>query len=124
MSAAETVGFEIRDVESLREHYFMTLKHWLQRFETAEQELKRLIDEVSHRVFRLYLAGTAYEFQCGRVNLHQSLLVKPDGGKSGVPLTRHDWYRSDQSPAGALSRAHYGEATVSGTSHFGHGRSD
>ena len=124
VSAAETVGFEIRDVESLREHYFMTLKHWLQRFEAAEEELKRLIDEVSHRVFRLYLAGTAYEFQCGRVNLHQSLLVKPNGGKSGLPLTRHDWYRSDESLTGVLSHAHYGKDAVSGTSQFGHGRSD
>jgi cyclopropane-fatty-acyl-phospholipid synthase len=103
LTAAETVGFEIRDVESLREHYFLTLKHWLRRFEAAEEELKRLIDEVSYRVFRLYLAGTAYEFQCGRVNLHQSLLVKPIGGKSGLPLTRHDWYRPAESQAGVTS---------------------
>jgi cyclopropane-fatty-acyl-phospholipid synthase len=96
LTAAETVGFEIRDVESLREHYTLTLKHWLSRFEAAEEQLKRLTDETSCRVFRLYLAGTAYEFQCGRVNLHQSLLVKPQEGRSGVPLTRHDWYRADK----------------------------
>ncbi len=97
LSAAEAAGFEVRDSESLREHYVLTLKHWLQRFEAAQVELERLTDEVSWRVFRLYLAGTAYEFQCGRVNIYQSLLVKPDGGKSGVPLTRDDWYRSDDS---------------------------
>jgi len=97
--AAETAGFEIRDVESLREHYALTLKHWLQRFEAAQNELERLTDEVSCRVFRLYLAGTAYEFQCGRVNIHQSLLVKPNRGRSGVPLTRHDWYRAEDAPA-------------------------
>ena len=108
LSAAENAGFEIRDVESLREHYALTLKHWLQRFEAAEDELKRLTDEVSCRVFRLYLAGTAYEFQSGRVNLHQSLLVKTDGGRSGVPLTRQDWYRSDDLPAGMLSGSHNG----------------
>ena len=99
LRGAETVGFEIRDVESLREHYALTLRHWLQRFEAAESELERLTDEVSCRVFRLYLAGTAYEFQCGRVNLHQSLLVKPNAGQSGVPLTRHDWYGSGAAPA-------------------------
>ena len=119
LSAAETAGFEIRDVESLREHYTLTLKHWLQRFEAAEDELKRLTDEVSGRVFRLYLAGTAYEFQCGRVNLHQSLLVKSKGGQSGVPLTRHDWYRSDDSPAGVLSHSHYGKDAVNNTAQFG-----
>jgi cyclopropane-fatty-acyl-phospholipid synthase len=124
LSAAETVGFEIRDVESLREHYALTLRHWLQRFEAAEDELKRLADEVSCRVFRLYLAGTAYEFQCGRVNLHQSLLVKPKGGQSGLPLTRHDWYESDEALAGVLSHSHYGKDAVNGTNQLGHGRSD
>ena len=29
--AAEAGGFEVRDVESLREHYKLTLEHWLQR---------------------------------------------------------------------------------------------
>ena len=105
LSAAEAAGFEARDTESLREHYALTLKHWLQRFEAAQNEIVRLTDEVSCRVFRLYLAGTAYEFQCGRVNLHQSLLVKPNGGRSGVPLTREDWYSSDDSPAWALSNS-------------------
>ena len=102
LGAAEAVGFEVRDIESLREHYALTIIQWLQRFEAAQGELERLTDEVSCRVFRLYLAGTAYEFQCGRVNLHQSLLVKPNGSKSGVPLTRQDWYRSDDSPAGVF----------------------
>jgi cyclopropane-fatty-acyl-phospholipid synthase len=113
LSAAETVGFEIRDVESLREHYALTLKHWLQRFEAAEDELKRLTDEVSCRVFRLYLAGTAYEFQCGRVNLHQSLLIKPMSGQSGMPLTRHDWYRSKDTQVGLLSS--YGHDGANGS---------
>ena len=124
LSAAETAGFEIRDVESLREHYALTLKHWLQRFEAAEDALMRLTDEISCRVFRLYLAGTAYEFQCGRVNLHQSLLVKPKGGQSGLPLTRDDWYGSDASLAGVLSHPHYEKDAVTGVTQFGHGRSD
>jgi cyclopropane-fatty-acyl-phospholipid synthase len=105
LSAAETVGFEIRDVESLREHYVLTLQHWLRRFEAAQSELQKLTDEVSCRVFRLYLAGTAYEFQCGRVNLHQTLLIKAKGGRSGLPLTRRDWYRTEESPAKAFALA-------------------
>lgn len=124
LRGAETAGFEIRDVESLREHYALTLKHWLQRFEAAEDELMRLTDEVSCRVFRLYLAGTAYEFQCGRVNLHQSLLVKPNGGQSGLPLTRRDWYGSDESLAGVLSQSPHDKDAVNGANQWGHGRSD
>jgi len=114
LRAAETAGFEIRDVESLREHYALTLKHWLQRFEAAEDELRRLIDEVSYRVFRLYLAGTEYEFQCGRVNLHQSLLVKPQGGRSGMPLTRQDWYRPGEPRAGVRAHSDYGKDAGNG----------
>jgi cyclopropane-fatty-acyl-phospholipid synthase len=124
LRAAETVGFEIRDVESLREHYALTLQHWLQRFEAAQSDLQKLTDEVSCRVFRLYLAGTAYEFQCGRVNLHQSLLVKSNGGQSGLPLTRHDWYGSAEPPAGVLSRSDYGKDAVNGPVHFAQGQSD
>ena len=114
LSAAEAHGFEIRDVESLREHYVLTLRHWLQRFEAAEHELKQLTDELSCRVFRLYLAGTAYEFQCGRVNLHQSLLVKPNRGRSNLPLTRQDWYRSDKPLTRMLAHSHGGKDEVDG----------
>jgi cyclopropane-fatty-acyl-phospholipid synthase len=92
LSAAEAAGFETRVTESLREHYELTLRHWVQRFEAAQSELERLTDDVSYRVFRLYLAGSAYEFQCGRLNVYQSLLVKPDGGRSGVPPTREGWH--------------------------------
>jgi cyclopropane-fatty-acyl-phospholipid synthase len=48
---------------------------------------------LSFRVFRLYLAGSAYEFRCGRLGIYQTLLAKPARGQSGLPLTRADWYR-------------------------------
>jgi len=124
LRAAETVGFEIRDVESLREHYALTLRHWLQRFEAAQSDLQKITDEVSCRVFRLYLAGTAYEFQCGRVNLHQSLLVKSSGGRSGLPLTRHDWYGAPEPSAGVHFNRRDGKDAINGAIHFGHGHSD
>jgi cyclopropane-fatty-acyl-phospholipid synthase len=94
VGSAEAAGFEARDVESLREHYRMTLEHWLHRFEAAQSEIERLTDPLSFRVFRLYLAGSAYEFSCGRLNIYQTLLAKPERGRSHLPLTRADWYRS------------------------------
>ncbi len=90
---AEAAGFEARDVESLREHYKMTLEHWLHRFEAAQSEIERQTDPLSFRVFRLYLAGSAYEFGCGRLNIYQTLLAKPKRGQNDLPLTRADWYR-------------------------------
>jgi cyclopropane-fatty-acyl-phospholipid synthase len=94
VAGAEAAGFEARDVESLREHYKLTLEHWLRRFEAAQNGIERQTDALSFRVFRLYLAGSAYEFRCSRLNIYQTLLAKPDHGRSGLPLTRADWYGS------------------------------
>jgi cyclopropane-fatty-acyl-phospholipid synthase len=92
---SEKAGFEIRDVESLREHYALTLQHWLQRLEAHHDEACRLTDEATYRTFRLYLAGAMNGFQSGVYNLYQTLLAKPDQGAgrpSQLPLTRADWY--------------------------------
>ena len=96
VAGAEAAGFEARDVESLREHYGITLEHWLRRFEAEQAEIERQTDPLSFRVFRLYLAGSAYEFRSGRLNIYQTLLAKPERGKSGLPLTRADWYRASK----------------------------
>ena len=93
IAGAEAAGFEARDVESLREHYKLTLELWLRRFEAAQSEIERQTDPLSFRVFRLYLAGSAYEFRCGRLSIYQTLLDKPERGRSNPPLTRANWYR-------------------------------
>lgn len=107
LTMAERSGFEVRDVESLREHYAMTLRHWLRRLEAGHDEATQIVDETTYRVFRLYLSAFAARFQSGLFDLHQTLLLKPNGGESGLPLTRDDWYRrtprEQESPASALS---------------------
>jgi len=92
LQQAEKAGFEVRDVENLREHYFLTLSHWLRRLEARQFEARRLIVELKYRIWRLYLAGSAYYFQSGKLDLYQSLLVKTNAGRSSLPLTRDDWY--------------------------------
>jgi cyclopropane-fatty-acyl-phospholipid synthase len=89
---AEGCGFEIRDVESLREHYAMTLRRWVRRLEGRREQILRFTDEVTYRVWRIYMAGSAYGFGVGRLNLYQTLLVRPENGDSGLPLSRADWY--------------------------------
>ena len=89
---AEQAGFEVRDVENLREHYFLTLCQWLRRLEANEEQARNLVGETKYRIWRLYLAGSAFYFQSGKLDLYQSLLLKPDNGSSGMPLTRADWY--------------------------------
>jgi cyclopropane-fatty-acyl-phospholipid synthase len=90
---AEDAGFEVRDVESLREHYTLTLRHWAERLESKRAEALRLVDDSVYRVWRLFLHGSAYAFSAGLLNLYQVLLLKPIDGESGLPLTRADWYR-------------------------------
>ncbi len=86
---AERAGFEVRDVESLREHYARTLRHWLHNLETKREEALRLVDQPTYRVWRLYIAGCAHAFNTARLNVYQTLLVKPDEkGRSGLPWSR------------------------------------
>jgi cyclopropane-fatty-acyl-phospholipid synthase len=92
LRAAETSGFEVRDVESLREHYMLTLRRWVQRLEANAEEARKLTNDVTYRVWRLYMSGSAHAFQTGFNTIYQTLLAKPDGGVSGLPLTRADWY--------------------------------
>ena len=95
LRAAEEAGFEVRDVESLREHYALTLRHWVRRLEAQHEQALKFVDEPTYRVWRLFMSGSAYGFSAGRLNVYQALLVKPDGrGRSGLPLTRDDWYGS------------------------------
>jgi cyclopropane-fatty-acyl-phospholipid synthase len=91
---AEEAGFEVRDIESLREHYALTLHHWVKRLEAASEAARRAVNETTYRIWKLYIAGSAHWFRTGKLNLHQTLLCKSHLGTSGLPLTRADWYLS------------------------------
>jgi cyclopropane-fatty-acyl-phospholipid synthase len=94
LQAAASAGFEIRDVENLREHYALTLRHWLNRLDAHHAEALALVDEATFRIWRLYLAGSAYGFRRGQLAVYQTLLTKSDEeGRTNLPLTRDDWYR-------------------------------
>lgn len=92
LSVAETSGFEVRDVESLREHYVLTLRHWVRRLEARREEACSVTDEKTYRLWRLYLAGAAHKFRMGQNSVYQVLLSRTVDGESGLPLTRGDWY--------------------------------
>ncbi len=92
LKTAEVARLEVRDVESLREHYELTLRNWVRRLEERADEAKKLTDEATYRVWRLYMAGAADGVRSSRGNLFQVLFVKPDAGASGLPLRRTDWY--------------------------------
>lgn len=90
---AEYAGFEIRDVECWRDHYMKTLEQWFANLEARRAEIVALTDEVTFRIYRLYLAGSLSGFHTGLYKVYQTLQIKPSEGPSGLPLTRDDWYR-------------------------------
>lgn len=93
-SVAEAAGFEVRDVESLREHYALTLRNWVGRLAEHRAEAIQVAGEVTYRTWRLYMSASAYGFESGNINVNQMLLAKmtPEG-RSGVPLSREDLYQ-------------------------------
>ncbi|MEZ5276089.1 MAG: cyclopropane-fatty-acyl-phospholipid synthase family protein [Opitutaceae bacterium] len=96
LGSAEEAGLEIRDVENLREHYGLTLRHWVRRLEAAHAQALRHVDESTYRIWRLYMAASAYAFDRGYLSVYQTLLSRPDpDGRSGLPLRRDDWYGRD-----------------------------
>jgi cyclopropane-fatty-acyl-phospholipid synthase len=88
----EDAGFEVRDVESLREHYAKTLHAWVENLEANWDQAVAEVGAQRARIWRLYMAASANGFDDGGVSVHQVLGVKPGGsGESHMPATRSDW---------------------------------
>lgn len=90
--AMEAAGFEVRDVESLREHYARTLRAWVANLQAHWEEAVALVGEARARVWRLYMAASVNGFEDGGIAVHQVLGIRPaPGGASGMPATRRHW---------------------------------
>lgn len=90
---AERTGFEVRDVENLREHYARTLQHWVDRIDAHRDEAIEIAGNAAYRTWRLYMAGSAVSFENASIAIFQSLLAKPDrAGHVLIPATRRDLY--------------------------------
>jgi cyclopropane-fatty-acyl-phospholipid synthase len=90
ISAIQRAGFEARHVESLREHYALTLRAWIANLEANWDRAVELVGGPRARIWRLYLAGSAVYFEDGLIGVNQVLAVKPNGGRSGLGL-RPTW---------------------------------
>ncbi|AWI52608.1 cyclopropane-fatty-acyl-phospholipid synthase [Aquabacterium olei] len=92
MGHMEAQGFEVWDVEGLRPHYAMTLRHWVRRLEARHDEAVHHVSEMAYRVWRLYMAASALQFEQGDVSVYQVLASRRVQGVSPLPLTRADVY--------------------------------
>ena len=90
--AMEDAGFEVRDVESLREHYALTLRRWVANLEEHWDAAVALVGPRRARVWRLYMAASAVGFEDGGLGVHQVLCVVAGAdGASGMRRTRDRW---------------------------------
>ncbi|WP_432174241.1 class I SAM-dependent methyltransferase [Streptomyces sp. Tue6028] len=89
----ERAGFEVRDVESLREHYALTLRRWVANLEAQWARAVKLSSPPRARVWRLYMAASALAFEHNRIGVNQVLAVRtPEAaGASGLPLRARTW---------------------------------
>lgn len=86
-------GFNIVDVENLREHYRMTLDHWSRRYERNIDKVRQMFSEEFVRLWRLYLRGCSACFREGSCEIHQMVISR--GVSRQLPLTRDDLYADD-----------------------------
>ena len=89
VTAMQAAGFEVRDVESLREHYARTLRAWVANLEANWDACVDEVGEGTARIWGLYMAGSRLGFERNEIQLHHVLATKTDAdGESGYPL-RH-----------------------------------
>ncbi|MFJ9422902.1 class I SAM-dependent methyltransferase [Streptomyces sp. NPDC101249] len=88
----ERAGFEVRDVESIREHYALTLRRWVANLEADWRRAATLAGPGRARVWRLYMAASALAFEGNRIGVNQVLAVRtPESGAAGLPLRARTW---------------------------------
>jgi cyclopropane-fatty-acyl-phospholipid synthase len=86
-SLVQHAGFEVRHLETLREHYGLTLRRWVANLEGAWDRAVEEVGEARARVWRLYMAASAVNFEQGRSQIHHILATpSTDDGVAGVPL--------------------------------------
>ncbi|MFT7601609.1 MAG: cyclopropane-fatty-acyl-phospholipid synthase [Acidimicrobiales bacterium] len=86
----QRTGFEVRNVESLREHYALTLRHWVNNLDNNWDEAVDLVGEGRARVWKLYMAASSSLFASNNIQIHQVLAARTANGRSGFGF-RPSW---------------------------------
>ncbi|MGO9946118.1 MAG: class I SAM-dependent methyltransferase [Steroidobacteraceae bacterium] len=91
MQIFEPANLSVLDVENIRQHYALTLRHWLENYENAIESVRKVFaDEFFVRMWRWYLAGSVAAFETGTLQLFQVLFTKAKN--NALPLTRDFMY--------------------------------
>jgi cyclopropane-fatty-acyl-phospholipid synthase len=90
MQIFEPWDLSVLDVENIRLHYALTLRHWLERFEAARSAIAAMFDEQFVRMWRLNLAGSIAAFETGTLQLFQVVFTTQEN--NDIPLNRQHLY--------------------------------
>jgi cyclopropane-fatty-acyl-phospholipid synthase len=97
---AESAGFEVRDVDNLREHYTQTLRMWVEALRSNATAILEIVPEATYRTWLLYMAGSAAAFQRGDILIYQILLRRSERNVGELPVARENCYRGwEDAPA-------------------------
>ena len=83
----ERAGLELRDSESLREHYALTLRRWVANLAANREAALAAAGAERERIWCLYMTGSALAFERGDISLQQLLAAAP-GARVELPLAR------------------------------------
>jgi cyclopropane-fatty-acyl-phospholipid synthase len=97
-TAIQTTGLRIGDIECLRLHYALTLRHWFDRFSAQADRAAHLMDDRFVRMWRYYLAASEQTFRHSPQDVFQFQLTRR---VDAVPITRDYLYP----PAQAMQQA-------------------
>jgi cyclopropane-fatty-acyl-phospholipid synthase len=89
ISALQPNGLELRDTESLREHYPLTLRRWAANLVAHRPEAEALVGAERVRAWQLYMIGSAQAFEDAEITVFHVLSAR-DGASAGLPLDRAD----------------------------------
>ena len=89
----ESANLSVLDVENLRRHYALTLRHWRERFEQHVDIVRERFDEAFVRTWRLYLASAQASFATGDLQLFQVTFARATDDTG--PLTRSVLYDAE-----------------------------
>lgn len=93
LEVAESVGFEVCDVDNLRSHYEQTLRLWVANLQKNATSVLETVSERTYRIWLLYMAGSAYAFQQGNIELYQVLLARRPSKTTSDFTMRENWYQ-------------------------------
>ena len=92
LKAMQEGGLEAFDVENLRRHYARTCGIWADNFEANTEAIRKVTDEKHYRIWRVYLAGSAYGFERDWISLYQVVCTKAETSAQTLPWSRRYIY--------------------------------